>query len=177
MKVKYLSTIAVVSILSFGAIAGYSNPGTAQKQISGVEATAQANPYASKANPYAAKSITVGSIGNPLAQELQGKPVVVDIYATWCSACQNIAPTLSQLKENYGGQVHFIVLDVTNRSTTAQAEANAARLGLRRFLAQNKSQTGMVTIIEPGTGKILAQYRNNANLADYQRVLNTALNQ
>jgi thiol-disulfide isomerase/thioredoxin len=36
-----------------------------------------------------------------LAKELQGKPVVVDIYATWCGACKNIAPTLSSIKQQY----------------------------------------------------------------------------
>jgi thiol-disulfide isomerase/thioredoxin len=30
-----------------------------------------------------------------LAKQLQGKPVVVDIYASWCPACKNIAPTFS----------------------------------------------------------------------------------
>jgi thiol-disulfide isomerase/thioredoxin len=49
---------------------------------------AQSNPCAGK-NPCASKK---GNVGGPLARQLQGKPVVVDIYASWCPACKNIAP-------------------------------------------------------------------------------------
>ncbi|KAM3113351.1 MULTISPECIES: thioredoxin family protein [unclassified Phormidesmis] len=110
----------------------------------------------------------------PLAQELQGKPVVVDVFATWCSACKNIAPTVAQLKKDYEGKVTFVVLDVSNQATTAEAEAKAKQLGLSEFLAVNKSQTGMIAIIDPATGKILSQQRNNPNLADYKKVLDSA---
>jgi thiol-disulfide isomerase/thioredoxin len=132
------------------------------------------NPCASKANPCAAKA---KSVGGPLAQQLQGKPVLVDIYASWCPACKNIAPTLSQLEKDYAGKVHFVVLDVTDKSTTAAAEAKARELGLSDFLAANKAQTGTLTIIDPATGNILVQHRNNANLAAYTTALNAALTQ
>ncbi len=115
------------------------------------------------------------SIGGPLAEELQGKPAVVDIFATWCSACKNIEPTLSELKEEYGDTVNFVVLDVTDRGTTRAAEALAEDLGLSEFLADNKSQTGTIAIIDPATGDILAMYKNNPIKSDYTEVLETAL--
>jgi thiol-disulfide isomerase/thioredoxin len=149
---------------------------------------AKANPCAAKTNPCAAKSnpcagkeksasASSASVGASLAQELQGKPVVVDIFAEWCPACKNVAPTLSQLKQEYAGKVHFVVLDITDRSKTLEAETRAQQLGLSDFLATNKSQTGTLTIIDPATGNILAQHRNNPNIADYQTVLDAALNQ
>lgn len=163
MKIQYFSVLAVVSLL-IGAGAGCSNPCAAKTKTSASTGTeVQANPCASKAN----------LVGAPLTQ-LQGKPVVVDVFATWCPACKNIAPTLSQLKKDYEGKVHFVVLDVSDKSTTAEAEAKAKQLGLSQFLAANKAQTGLLTIIDPATGKILAQHRNNPNLADYKTVLDTA---
>jgi thiol-disulfide isomerase/thioredoxin len=196
MKIQYFSVLAVISILSLGTVVGCSNPCAAKTKTSASTITeVQANPCASKVNPCASKTNPCASkanpcaskanpcaskaksVGAPLAQELQGKPVVVDVFATWCPACKNIAPTLSQLKKDYEGKVNFVVLDVSSQSTTAEAEKKAKQLGLTDFLATNKAQTGMVAIIDPATGKVLAQHRNNANLADYKTVLDPALAQ
>ena len=173
MKIRYFAVLAIVSLLSFGAIASCSSPNTAQTSDSPSTKVA-VNPCASKANPCAAKAKPVGA---PLAQELQGKPVVVDVFATWCAACKNIAPTVSQLEKDYKGKVHFVVLDVSDKSTSSQAEAKAKQLGLSQFLEAHKPQTGSLTIFDPATCNILAQHRNNANLADYKTVLDKALSQ
>jgi len=191
MKIQYISTLAIVSLLSFGAIAGCSGPAKNDASTSPsatVQADSKANPCASKTNPCASKANPCASkanpcaskaktVGGPLAQQLQGKPVLVDIYASWCPACKNIAPTLSKLEQQYAGKVEFVVLDVTDKATTDKAVAKAKELGLSDFLAANKAQTGTLTIVDPATGQILAQHRNNANLADYTTVLDTALKQ
>ncbi len=117
------------------------------------------------------------SVGGPLAKELQGKPVVIDIYASWCSACKNIEPTMSQLKQKYQGKAHFIVFDISDKAKARQAEAKARQLGLGNFFAENKSQTGSITIVDPANGDILSQYRNNSNLSDYTSVLDNAISQ
>lgn len=131
---------------------------------------AQANPCASK-NPCAGKA----NVGGPLAKQLQGKPVVVDIYASWCAACKNIAPTLSQVKQQYAGKAHFVVLDVSDQAKVNQSKMLAQQMGLGQFFNVNKAQTGTVVIIEPATGKVLAQYHNNANLSSYTSILNSAI--
>ncbi|MBW4551397.1 MAG: redoxin family protein [Aphanocapsa sp. GSE-SYN-MK-11-07L] len=118
-----------------------------------------------------------GAMAKPLAQKLQGKPVVVDIYASWCPGCKNIAPTLSNLKQQYQGKANFVVFDVSDRETTQMAEAKAKQLGLSDFLMANKTQTSMVAIIDPATGKVLKQFRNNPNQEDYVAVLNRAIAQ
>lgn len=125
--------------------------------------------------PASAEPLIAQAGSSPLAKELQGKPVVVDIYATWCPACKNIAPTLSQLRQKYRGTAHFVVLDVTNKGTTQASEAKARQLGLSRFFAANKSRTSLVAIIDPATGKILQQFQNNPDRADYEAVLNNAI--
>lgn len=201
MKIQYLSTLAVVSLLSLSTIAGCSSPAKNDASTSPsttVQADAKANPCAAKANPCAAKAnpcaakanpcaakanpcaakatdASTASVGGPLAQKLQGKPVIVDIYASWCPACKNIAPTIAQLKEQYAGKVEFVVLDVSDKSTTAVAEATATELGLSKYLAENKAQTGSLAIVDPATGNILAQYRNNPDKTVYTQVLDKAL--
>ena len=139
-----------------------------------LNSSASTHPAIAQANPCAGKK---ENVGGPLAPRLQGKPVVVDIYASWCPACQNIAPTLEELKTQYGDDIHFIVLDVSDRAKTSQSETLATELGLSDFFAANRSQTGMVAIIDPATGNILAQHRNNANLGDYTSVIDSAIAQ
>ncbi|WP_017302912.1 TlpA family protein disulfide reductase [Spirulina subsalsa] len=186
MNIRYLSTLTIVSLLTLGTVAACANPCAAKPPSSNAgtelpgDPCAGKNPCAAKADPCAGKNPCAAkarSLGAPLVPELQGKPVVVDIYASWCSACENIAPTLSQLKNDYAGKVHFVVLDMSDRTTTAEAEAKAQQLGLGDFLAAHKSQTGTLTIVNPDTGEILAQHRNNPTLSDYTTVLDNALAQ
>ncbi|BBC23416.1 TlpA family protein disulfide reductase [Pseudanabaena sp. ABRG5-3] len=184
MKIKYLASLAAIALLSTGVFIGCATP-EAPKNTASTTTTAtkpdpcaakKADPCAAKkADPCAAKSASAASIGAPLAQKLQGKPVVIDVYASWCSKCQNIAPTVSELKKEYEGKVEFVVLDVSDKSTTAAAEAKAQELGLSKFLAENKTQTGSLTIVDPATGKILAQHRNNTDKIAYTKVLDAAL--
>jgi thiol-disulfide isomerase/thioredoxin len=111
----------------------------------------------------------------PLAQKLHGKPVVVDIYASWCPGCKNIAPTLSQLKQQYGTKANFVVFDVTDAKTTKASIKMAKELGLTSFFNANKSKTSTVAIIDPATGKIMQQFQNNAEITEYSSVLDTAI--
>ena len=186
MKIKYLASLAAIALLSSGVFIACATPEAPKDNAVSTTATVATKPdpcaakkadpcAAKKADPCAAKSASAASIGGPLAQKLQGKPVVVDVYASWCSKCQNIAPTVSELKKEYDGKVEFVVLDVSDKNTTAAAEATAQELGLSKFLAENKTQTGSLTIIDPATGKILAQHRNNTDKMAYTKVLDAAL--
>jgi thiol-disulfide isomerase/thioredoxin len=112
-----------------------------------------------------------------LAKQLQGKPVIVDIYASWCPGCKNIAPTLAQLKQEYGNKAHFVMFDVSDRQKTEASMKMAAKLGLTKFFTANKSQTATVAIIDPASGKVTKQFRNNPNLAEYTSILDRSIAQ
>jgi thiol-disulfide isomerase/thioredoxin len=155
-------TLASVPVLA-GPCAAKTSPCAAKTKVSPCAAKkAQASPCAAKAASPAA-----ATTGGPLAKELQGKPTVADVYATWCPACKAIAPTLSSLKEEYKGKINFVVLDVSDRAATTQAQATAQKLGLTKFLEANKSSTGTVAVIDPATGEIISQFRGNTNKEDY----------
>lgn len=171
MKVQFLATFAVISLLSIITVAPSIFFG-ANSAVAGC--AGKKNPCAAKPNPCAGKKAT-SSVGGSLAKQLQGKPVVVDIYASWCPACKNIAPTVSKIKQQYGNKITFVTLDVSNRNSSAKAEATAKQLGLSKFFAANKTQTGSLTIVDPATGNILGQERNNADLTAYSTVLDLAI--
>jgi thiol-disulfide isomerase/thioredoxin len=164
MKVRCLATFAAISLLSITTVT--------PNIFFGVNSAVAS--CAGKKNPCAGKKATT-SVGGPLAKQLQGKPVVVDIYASWCAACKNIAPTVSQLKQEYAGKVTYVVLDVSSKASSAKAEAQAKKLGLSKFFAANKTQTGSLTIIDPANGNILAQHRNNPDKNAYSTVLDSAI--
>ncbi|UFP96124.1 thioredoxin family protein [Gloeobacter morelensis] len=51
----------------------------------------------------------------PLDEALaNGKPTLVEFYADWCASCQTMAPTIARLKERYGEQANFVMLNVDN---------------------------------------------------------------
>jgi thioredoxin 1 len=40
------------------------------------------------------------------------KPVVLDIYATWCGPCQQMAPIIDELEKEFGDKYLFAKLNV-----------------------------------------------------------------
>ena len=168
-----IRTVLLLSALLGGTALACSPPPSEPDAVQTEPDAAQANSDTVLAEAPTAQ----GSVGGPLADSLQGKPVVVDVFATWCAGCKNIEGTLSQLRQDYGDRVNFVVLDVTNKAKVEETEALATELGLSDFLAEKKSKTSTVAIVDPATGDILTIYKNNPNIDDYTQVLNAALAQ
>jgi thiol-disulfide isomerase/thioredoxin len=124
-----------------------------------------------------AKSAAIVPTETKLAQELQGKPVFVQIYHDECPTCRAFKPTLSSLQQQYGNSVNFVALNISTRSTTQTAATQAERLGLSNFFNTHRSQGGTVAIFNPSTGEVLTQYRRNLNKADYVKALDLAIAQ
>ncbi|NJR15521.1 MAG: thioredoxin family protein [Calothrix sp. CSU_2_0] len=178
---KFLLSLLCLSslVLTVSCSSGNSDNISQNQVPSSTTEVAQADPCAGKKDPCAGKKDPCAgkltSVGGPLAQELQGKPVLVDVFATWCAGCKNIAPTLSQLKQDYAGKVNFVVLDVTDQAKVKETQAQAEKLGLSKFIEANKSKTSTVAIVDPATGNILTMFKNNPNKADYTKVLDAAI--
>lgn len=68
----------------------------------------QAKSSSTSLEAQAEKSISLEvAINNP-------KPTLMEFYANWCTSCQAMAPDLAQLKQKYGEEVNFVMLNVDN---------------------------------------------------------------
>ena len=101
------------------------------------------------------------------------KPTVVIIKAEWCSACQKVDPIMQELMKEYDGKVNFVMLDVTNDETTAQAAAKAKSLGLSRFFEANKKMTSTVAVFK-GKKQTFSTAKNY-NKSDYVAAFDKAI--
>lgn len=47
-------------------------------------------------------------------------PVLVDFHATWCGPCQTMHPVIDDLKNDFGGNLRIIKIDVDKNQALAQ---------------------------------------------------------
>lgn len=59
------------------------------------------------------------------------RPVVVNVWASWCTPCRSEAPLLRAAADRYGAEVRFIGIDV--RDTQEGARGFIAEFGLTAF--------------------------------------------
>ncbi|MBE9221397.1 thioredoxin family protein [Cyanobacterium stanieri LEGE 03274] len=43
-----------------------------------------------------------------------GKPTLMEFYANWCTSCQAMAGDMATLKQEYGNDINFVMLNVDN---------------------------------------------------------------
>jgi len=56
-----------------------------------------------------------------MLKTLEGKPVVVNFWASWCGPCRAEAPGLAQVSRRFAGKVQFVGVDVADQPAAARA--------------------------------------------------------
>jgi thiol-disulfide isomerase/thioredoxin len=70
--------------------------------------------------------------GNPhKLSDFRGKPVILNFWATWCGYCKMEMPDFDEKYKQYGEDVHFLMVNVTdgNEETVETASAFVAQEG------------------------------------------------
>ena len=94
---------------------------------------AESSQEQSSAQPVSAPDFTVyDGEGNEVhLSDFAGKPIVLNFWASWCGPCKSEMPDFNQAFLDYGGQVHFLMVNMTDgeRETVDSASAFIAEQG------------------------------------------------
>jgi thiol-disulfide isomerase/thioredoxin len=93
----------------------------------------------------------------PYEQALSnGKPSLVEFYANWCGACKAMAPELVTLKQRYGKDVNFVMLNVDNDKWLPEVTHYKVD-GIPHFLYLNQTSDVMGQAIGKQPSTIVAE--------------------
>ncbi len=76
--------------------------------------------------------IVVDGAGKEYAlSDFVGKPVVLNFWASWCGPCKSEMPDFQTAYEQYGGEIHFLMVNLTDgyQETVESASGFIARQG------------------------------------------------
>ncbi|MGR3499522.1 MAG: TlpA family protein disulfide reductase [Limimaricola soesokkakensis] len=103
----------------------------------------------------------------------EGKPVLVNFWATWCAPCRVEMPQLAALQDEYGGEDFEVVTIATGRNDPASMERFLTEIGAetlprhkdpRQALARDFGVLGLpVTLILDAEGREIGRLQGEAD--------------
>jgi thiol-disulfide isomerase/thioredoxin len=134
-KLQNFFTVSIVT-LSFTALASeFPDSWTFDK-----EADARARHAAIEGKPMPAINVTGWVNGEVKPEEMKGKVVIVDFYATWCGPCMAAIPHNNELLKKYKDKGLVIVGVCTSSRGQDKMEQNAKDKGIEYPVARDPGQ-------------------------------------
>ena len=129
---KLLIWVLAFAVVIVGASLLY-NRLSGEVEFSGIATTPQATEYTGEAvseteeQPSLAPDFTVYDLdGNAhKLSDFQGKPVLLNFWASWCGPSQMEMPDFQDYYERFGEQVHFVIVNLTDGQQETVESASA----------------------------------------------------
>jgi thiol-disulfide isomerase/thioredoxin len=140
---------AFVICFSFVACAQTKRPAAGPKTRTERESIAKP-PSKSATTQYAIKVTLVDEAGLKKAMTPNGKPLLVNFWATWCDPCREEFPELVKLNEEYKGKIDFITVsldDVENITTTVPKFLTAMKAPMPPYLLKASDENTFIASI------------------------------
>lgn len=62
---------------------------------------------------------STGSSAHWALDDHKGKPVLIEVFASWCGTCRRAAPTLAEAHEKYGDKLEFLGVSMDDNADAA----------------------------------------------------------
>jgi len=93
--------------------------------------------------PATADSKSVANVLTAIQLQDSRLPVLIDFSATWCGPCQELAPIIDELSEEYQGRVSVVKIDV-DQQPELSGELNVSSIPALFFIKDGKVQHSRV---------------------------------
>jgi cytochrome c biogenesis protein CcmG/thiol:disulfide interchange protein DsbE len=81
---------------------------------------------------FRAPSFTLTALdGKEYSSDLNGKPVMINFWASWCGPCRAEAPDMVRMYEKYGDKVEIYAVNLTQSDNESDARAFAKEFGFK----------------------------------------------
>ena len=113
---KLMIWVLLFAVLMVGAYVLYNNL-SSQVNVGGL-ATQPTSETEGESKANAAPDVTVYDLeGNPhKLSDFRGKPVILNFWASWCGPCKSEMPDFEDAYQEYGEQIHFLMVNLTDGS-------------------------------------------------------------
>jgi thiol-disulfide isomerase/thioredoxin len=136
---RWVGTAALVFLLAAPGL------GAAAEDEADVPDRTKLGEFVPSSQPFAAPAISLtDSDGHTLElAELRGKPVLVNLWATWCEPCLREMPSLERLQLRFGERIAVLAIS-EDRGGDKTVEPFIAKLGLKsvKVYIDPKSEVG-----------------------------------
>ena len=119
-----VGSLALVLLIAYGAYQYFIKDNT-PGNLATLSPVSTETSGESQAQP--APDFTVYDLeGNPhKLSDFRGKPVVLNFWASWCGPCKSEMPDFDEAYAQYGQQVHFLMVNMTDGYQETKESASA----------------------------------------------------